>query len=246
MIDLDIKEISELEDDLKKFNKRAFPFATKAALNSTAFDARREAQVIVKRRMVTRNKWTLGSIRVQQTRTLNVRQQAAVVGSTEKYMETQEFGGTRRARGSRGVAIPTGYSAGQEGRRPRTRVPRAPNRLRRIQLAKFRSRARTPMQRMVVAVNLAVARKKRLIFLEVSGGKRKQGIFRVLGGRATKRGWPKGAKLKMVHDLSQRRVRTPQTRWLDPAVTNVLPGMQGHYRRALIFQLDRAGMFRGS
>ena len=141
------KDLKQLEKDLKTFADRAFPFATKNTLNKAAFTAQKIARKDVSVKMVERNRFTQQSIQVEQTRTLNVRQQRSTVGSIADYMEDQEFGAVKRKKGSEGVSIPTGYSAGQQGQQPRTRVPRKANKLASIRLSKKGSRASSRVQR---------------------------------------------------------------------------------------------------
>jgi hypothetical protein len=208
MIDLDLKDIDDLENELKTFAKRSYPFATKQALNATAWGARKQAQRIIGERFIERNKWTRGSIRVEQAR-------------------------------KHGVPIPTAYAAGQEGQQPRTKVPRRPNRLSSIKFNRSRARGKTRKQRILLSVREAVQTGRRFRFIDFGGDKSK-GIMRVLGGRkGTKKGWPKGARLKMVYSLKDRAVRIPKTPWLDPAVEAEMPRMREHFRQALIFQLRR-------
>ncbi len=113
MLSVDDKEIKRFERDLKTFASRAYPFATKATINTAAFETQKVARKRIRRIMTLRNKFTRQSIQVEQARGLNVNTQAAVVGSTQDYMETQEFGGTVRRRGKEGVPIKTSFSAVQ-------------------------------------------------------------------------------------------------------------------------------------
>ena len=82
----------------------------------------------------------------------------------------------------------------------------------------------------------------RFVFLKLRNSR--QGIFRVVGGRrGVKRGWPKGAKLKAVHDLTSQSVVIPATPWLKPAFDQVIPQLPTFYKKALTFQLKRFGLF---
>lgn len=248
MFDINDKQLKRFESDLKQFAKQAYPFATRNTLNATAFQAQREWKHEISQNMVQRNRFTQQSIRVEQTRELKVRHQAAVVGSTAPYMDEQEFGGVKRARGKEGVPIPTSYSAGQGQARPRTRLPRAANKLARIRLRKGKRRiAKTPKQRLIFAVQDAVNSGRREIFLDQdnTAGPR-TGIYKVIGGkRGKKRGWPSGAKLKMLYDLSDKAVRIPRNPTLAPAVARARRAIPLIYKSQLIQQLQRRGLFRG-
>jgi len=238
MIRLERLETPELERILKQLRDKSVPFATKQMVNKTAFDARGYAQEEIEDEMTLRNKWTRGSVRVVQTKTLNIREQRASVGSTQEYMRHQEEGYTSVSRGKHGHAIPTGYSAGQEGQRPRTKLPRRPNQVQNIRLARFRARGKTTKQRALRAVQEGIKSGHRLVYINFGPGKKK-GIMRILGGRKTfKRGWPDGARLKMIHAL-QKTVRIHKRPWLVPAVIRARRNMPGHYRDALIFQIKR-------
>ena len=233
MITIDDKEIRKLERDLKTFASRAFPFASKATINGGAFMAQKTARKDIEIKMVTRNRFTVGSVRVEQTRTLNVNRQLAVVGSIAKYMADQEFGGVNVRTGSEGVAIPTGYSAGQENQQPRTKLPRRPNKLANIQLKRRRGKATSRKQRNVAAVKAAATSSNKFVFLDL--GKRK-GIFKVVGGK-------RKPKLKMIHDLTRTSTPIPKNPWLKPAVDDTRQKMPAIYIKALRFQLKRQGIF---
>ena len=230
------------EDHLKAFADRAFPFATKNALNSAAFKARELWQRDINVKMITRNKFTERSIQVEQSRTLTVSRQSATVGSTAPYMDEQEFGGTKRKTGQEGVALPTSYSAGQDGQQPRTKLPRKPNNIRNIKLQRRGRKAKSRKHAIVIKMQDAISTGKRLIFLDLG---RKKGIFRVIGGsRNFKRGIPRGAKLRMVYDMSEQSVTIPRNPTLQPAVDRTSILMPDLYIKALKFQLQRQGLFK--
>jgi hypothetical protein len=234
MLMVDDKQIKRYERDLKAFASRAYPFATRQTVNASAFKAREIAQGNVRANMVTRNKWTERSIQVDKTSTLNVQRQTAIVGSMADYMETQEFGGTEKSSSGKGVAIATSYSAGQEGQRPRTRLPRRPNKMAAIQLQKRRKKGTSRVQQNFIAVREAAASGTKFLYLDLG---RRRGIFRVTGGK-------RKPKIKMVHDLTRSSVAIPKNPWLAPAVRDTERYMPEIYRDALVFQLQRNKLFR--
>lgn len=244
MFQLNDKSIHKLEKDLKIANDRAFPFATKNTINKAAFIARSISQSTIRNKMTIRNKWTEGSIQVEKTNTLNINSQAAFVGSREGYMEDQEFGATKRANGKEGVPIPTAFSSGEGRGRHRGRLPRKPNKLRNIQLKKLRGRKPTSKkQEHIFKVQEAVLSGSRLYFHEFDNGTR--GIFRVKGGsRKFNKGWPKGATISMVYDMSRKSVRIPATPWLGPSVDKTIPHIAAVYKKSLQFQLDKHRLFK--
>jgi len=242
MFKINTKDVDEFEDHLLTFGERAFPFATKNTVNSAAFKAREIAQKDIRVKMITRNKHTERSVQVEQSRTLVVSRQSATVGSIADYMKTQEFGGTKRKTGSEGVAIPTSYSAGQGEQEPRTKLPRKPNNIPNIKLQRRGRKAKSRKHAIVIKMQDAISTGKRLIFLDLG---RKKGIFRVIGGsRNFKRGIPRGAKLRMVYDMSEQSVTIPRNPTLQPAVDRTSILMPDLYIKALKFQLQRQGLFK--
>lgn len=230
MFQIDDRQIKQLENELKGFKDRALPFATKATVNRAAFETRKVAQETIREDMVNRNRFTVQSVQVDMARTLNIRQQQAAVGSTADYMEDQEFGATKSK-----PALPTGYSAGQEGAQPRTRLPRKPNKLANIRLAKKSKKGHSRKQRNFMAVKQAAQSGQKYVYLDMG---RTKGIFRVLGGKRKPR-------IKMVHNLSRQSVTIPRNPWLAPAVAAVESQLPKFYGDALRFQLKRHGLLRG-
>lgn len=233
MITLNDKDLKKYERDLQTFANRAYPYATRHTVNSAAFKAQEISRDTVRKSMVTRNKFTERSIQVDKARTLSVRRQAAVVGSIADYMETQEFGGVGNSSTGKGVAIATSYSAGQEGQRPRTRLPRKPNKMANIMLQKRKKRGSTRKQQNFIAVREAAQSGRKYLYLDLG---RRRGIFKVTGGK-------RKPKIKMIHDLTRSSVAIPRNPWLAPAVAETEKFIPGFYRDALKFQLQRQRIF---
>ena len=241
MFSIDDKDIKRLEKDLKLFKRRALPFATKNTINSAAFGAQKRSRIDLKENFVLRNRFTVQSVQVDQTRTLNIRRQAAHVGSTEDYMEDQEFGGVKTKGGKEGTPITTSYAAGQGlGNHNRTRLARKPNRLLNIKLKGNKLKgAKNSKQATILKTIQAVKTGKRIVYFDFRGRKKK-GIYRVVGGRITKKGgMPRGVKLRMLHDLSETSVRVPSRPWLAPAVKLTERTIPALYKKSLMFQLRR-------
>ena len=238
MFKINAKDIDEYEDHLKAFGHRAFPFATKATLNTAAFTAQKLARKDINVKMITRNQFTERSILVDQARTLTVSRQSATVGSTADYMETQEFGGTKHKTGKEGVAIATGYSAGQDGQQPRTKLPRKPNRLANIRLRKRSRKGKNKKQDNGFKIWDSITNGKRFVFLDTG---RRKGIYRIVGGS---RHNVHGARLRMVADMTKQSVNIPRNPWLKPAVDRTQILMPDMYTDALRFQLKRLRLFR--
>jgi hypothetical protein len=229
-VTFDDRDLRRFESDLKTFAGRAYPFATRQTINDAAFQTREVAQDRIGRQMVERNRWTRGSVRVERAKGLNVKRQAAVVGSTEDYMETQEFGGKRV-----GGSIPSRYASGEgRGSGMRRRVPRRPNRMQNIRLQRTR-KGRSKAQANVIALKVAVAQKRPFVFMESPG--RFRGVFRVVGGK-------RNPRPELVADLSRRVSDIPTNPWLRPSVDEVTKRLPGIYRRNLKRQLVRHRLFR--
>lgn len=243
MFTVDTREVKQLEADLKRFKEKAYPFASRNTLNVAAFTARKEWQTNIGREMIERNKFTRNSIRVEKAKSLNVNHQAAAVGSIAPYMEDQEFGETKRKKGKEGVPLVTSYAAGQGmGNRRRTRLPKRANALKNIKLRRAKGRAKGRKQRTLLTVLDAIKSGNRTVFLDL--GKTK-GIFRVVGGsKKTKRGWPKGAKLRMLYRMTDAAVTIPANPTLGPAVRTVGAKLNEIHAESLKFQLRKYDLFR--
>ena len=231
MFRIDNSEIDKLQADLEKLKDRALPFATKNTLNEAAFIAQKKSRRFIKRELTLRNKFTVSSIRVEKARTLNIRRQASIVGSTADYMETQEFGGLKESKAKEGVPIPTSYASGQQGAIPRTRLPRRPNKLANIRLAK--TRFKNVRAKNTAKIKAAAQSGHKYIFLNLG---RSKGIFKVVGGKRKQR-------IKMVWSLMRRSVRIPAKPWLKPNMVATIPLIPRIYEKSLKFQLKRHRIF---
>ena len=228
---IDAAKVRMFEARLAQFRKGAFPVATRQTLNAVAFKARALAQENIREKMVERNSYTRNSIRVEKAVGSDVSAQFSRVGSVADYMDEQEFGGTKTKKGKEGTPIATGYSAGQAGQRPRTRLPRRANTLRAIQLLGGGRIGDTSRQRNAISVRRAEPNS--FVFLE---SWRFKGLFRVVG---------KGRRraVRMVHDLSRESVSIPKRPWLGPAVDAATVAIPRLYLSALRDQCARIGFF---
>lgn len=232
---LDTKAIKLLESQLKAFKERAMPFATKAAINSYAFETQKKAKEIIREKMILRNKFTERSIIVQKTNSLRIDEQESRVGSTQEYMREQELGDTKQKRGKYGVAIPTSVSAGQAmGSKPRTKVPRGRFKMSSITLSKTTRGKRSKKQDNIVRIKQALKRSQKFVFLELNT---KKGIFEISGTA-------KKAKIRMVYDISRSSVIIRKREWLSPATSHTKQHMDAIYFKALRFQLERHNLFK--
>jgi len=232
MFEIDARDVKKYERDLKDFAGKALPYASRAMLTRSAFDARKEAQGNIRERMTTRNAWTVGRVRVEKARSLNIKQQEATMGSLAAYMETQEFGGMETG-GGKYQPIPTSYSAGQGRGAKRTKLPRKPNRMQAIQLRKRTGAGLSRKAANQAAIQEAAGGGNKFVFLDLG---RRQGIFKVTGGK-------RRPKVQMVWDMTRRYVRVPATPTIGPAARTTQQRMPQFYSEALVQQLKRHRVF---
>ena len=235
MFNVNTRNIKQMESDLKTFARQALPFATRQTVNDAAFQTQKIARADVREDMVNRNRFTVQSIQVDRARTLQVRRQAATVGSIADYMEGQEFGAVKSKTGKEGVSIATAYSAGQrQNARPRTRLPRKANKMAQIQLQRRRKGCNSRKQQNLIAIKQAASTGRKYVFLDLG---RRKGIFKVVGGK-------RRPKIKMVHDMTRQSVVIPKNPWLKPAFDETTRMLPAFYADALRFQLRRRNLFR--
>jgi len=240
-IKMDKAPLEYLENELDKFGKHTMPYAIRDTLNTMAYETSRVAKKNADRLFVMRNTFTARSIQFERAKSLDMRRMESAAGSLQTYMREQEEGFTRCKSGKHGVPVPTSYAAGQQGARPRTKPVRRANWMARLKVARARRRAQTRGQDIVLAVQTAVATGQRVVFLPL----RHPGLYRVLGGRRTERGWPKGAKLKMLYSLEDSTITTEPRRWLEPAAKLVISKREEYYRKAVLRQIEINRQFRG-
>ena len=234
MIAADMHEVERLADHLERFAKRAIPYAARASLTSSAFEAREAWTKQLGAELTLRNTWTKRSLRVEKARSLDLRRMEAVVGSTADYMRKQELGGRERKRGKHGVPIPTSVASGEgRGAKPRRRVVRRPNRLASIQLRTVRS-IKSRRQRNAATISRAKRAGKKYVFLDLE---RSKGLFRLAGGK-------RRPKVDMIWDLSRPAVRVAPNPTLGPALAAVEPLLLRIHLRSLREQVRRNGLFK--
>jgi hypothetical protein len=239
-IEFDKRPLEQLENDLDKLGERALPYSVRDTLNTAAYKTSELAKKNARRIFTMRNQFTTRSIQFEKTFARRIDDMESAAGSLQEYMREQAEGFTRHKKGKHGVPIPTSAAAGQEGARPRTKVIRRTNWINKLRVARARRRARDRGQEIVLAVREAVETKQRVVFLRL----RNPGLYRVLGGRKVKRGWPTGARLQMLYSLEKSSTRTRERDWLGPPSRLVGAKIGDYYREALIRQIERQRLFR--
>ena len=191
-----------MEAELDKYAK-AIDFAIVATLNDQAFASRTFARQNLRDQMTLRNKWTVGSVRVERAK---LSDPEAATGAIDSYLYKQEFGGSEQAKGV-GVPLPTSFGSGEgDNAIPRTRLPRRANRLPNISITKLNARG-SRKRRNAIKVSHAARTGRKFVYLDLA---RRKGIFKITGGK-------RNPRPKMLFDLSSRSTRTPPNPWLLPA-----------------------------
>lgn len=250
VLSVDTRQIRRLADDVKKLSKSAYPIAVERTLNDSAKTARTLSRERIKKQMINRNAFTRNSIRFVLAKKGPVSGKFSTVGSIAEYLEGQEFGRNESKKttkgGESGVAIPTSFSAGQDEKsKPRLKIPRAGNKMARINLNRKKSKTSNKKQSLLLSVNRAVFTGRRYFFHDF-GGSKSRGIFKAVGGSkssAKKGGWPKGARISLVWSMRQRSYTIPKNPWLKPATNETQKMMPAFYASALKFQIERQKLF---
>lgn len=225
---VDTKGIKRFEKDLRKLNRKGFPYAVKATLDSVAFDARKQWQGEIQERFTLRNRYTVSSIRVEKAKGRNVSSMHSTVGSVADYMEHQEERGETRRGGKYGPPVPTlDARSGKSEKRPVAR----PNKLSRIQLgARGLSKFSTKRQKIAVAASMAARSGSKYVMLPIAGS---EGIYKLSGSARRPR-------MRMIWSMSNASVRIPPQPTMKPAVQQSMKRTSKHYEKALKFQLMMA------
>lgn len=239
-MDIDSKEIENLEKVLKVFSKVAAPIAFQQALNETATKTRIRAQDNIRDNFTTRNKWSERSVFYSRATGLNVDKMQAEVGSGQEYMAQQETGFTRTSIGKHGVMIPTPAAGGETGNRDRTRAILRRNQRRVIKLHKSNKRYADPMQRNAQEIQESVKAGVRFWYGSLGYVNKASGMWQIRGSvRKNGKGWLRGLTMRRIYTASERSIVTPKTEWLQPAGEKTLKNFDEYYFKALQRQLER-------
>jgi hypothetical protein len=213
--------------ELEKVAKRAFPHATRNALNAMAFEGRKLWQQEMRGTFTLRNKWTEMGVRVFKAKGVSIPRMKATVMHPDGYLYKQEYGGIEPR-----SAVPTPTAAGQGRAGKRTKLVRRPFKVGAISLGD-RLKAGSRAQRNVAAVHMAAKAGRRFVYLE---GAKKHGIFLIKGGKRRPR-------VEMLHDTTSGSHRVPPPPTLQPAI-NKLNGIAPKLmKEAVVEQLRRAKAF---
>jgi len=237
MFKMDDRSLKGLQHDLRKYASKVAPLVERDTVNNAAFKGQKRAKQIIRRRFIVRNTWTMRSVRVKKANTSNKSRIWARLGSTEDYLETQEFGKTIPKRGAKGVTIPTAIASGEaQGTKPRRRVVRRPNQMKAIRLLRVGTKAKSRKQFIVATIKAAAARggARRFVYLPFN---RHPGIYWITGGK-------KKARIRQIFDLSRKSITIPPTPWLLPASKRGQKSIPAFFVKSTKYHLHRAGLFK--
>lgn len=224
-IHFDDREFRKLAKRLHTAAPKALQYTARDALNAAAFEARKAWRSEMESTFTLRNRWTVGSIRVEKVRGLNLRTMQSRVGSGLAYLKTQEEGGEIRGRGQQGYRYPTKRA------KPPGRVVRQRFRMARLQLTSpDLSGLGSTRQKIAVAARKIRASGVRFAFLDVSPTSK--GIYQLMGSRHR-------PKMRLVWDMTRGSVHIPRHGTLEPAVARTRRRMPRFARAALLRQLKR-------
>ena len=236
-VDFDDREFRQLARRLERDAPKALGYAARNALNRAAFDARKQWQREMQSTFVLRNRWTLGSIRVEKARGLDLQRMESKVGSGLKYLAKQEEGGPKGGGGAYGQPIPTGVASGEgRGARPRRRVVRPRFRLAAIHLGDRPGGSRK--QRNAAAIRKAQEAGAKFVFIESGKG---TGIVQIPKARRTRkrRGRRRAGKIQLLWSLAHSGVRIPPHPTLKPAFDWADRRFRRYVKAELLKQLKR-------
>lgn len=198
-IDIDLSQAKRLERILAGIRQRSVGFAIKNTLNDLAFSARRNIIAKIDHDFVNRNTWTKRSIKVERARYTG---EFSEVGSTEKYMAKQEFGGT----GEKYVANPNA-----SGENSRARVRRKPirqsNWINKLTTARVKRTDGNLREKNISSLKQAKEQGQKYVILDRGGGRR--GLYRVLGTK-------KAPRSKLLYTLRNAPVKIKKHATIGP------------------------------
>ena len=231
-VEVELKDFERLQRDLATFAKRSVPYATRAALTSSAFALREAWQSEIKGSFTLRNSFTERSIRVDKATGTNLQTMQATTGSVASYMGEQEEGATIHGR-SKHKPIPGPAAAGQKPGSKRTRLVRAGNKLGAINVLRPITKG-SKKRRNAAAIAQAIAKGKKVALLErKKGGK---GLFAVSGGK-------RKVRMALLWDLSRGSVKVKPEPTLQRSLRRIESKLDRIHYTELLKQLRRARVF---
>lgn len=210
IIDIDVSDFADFGESLGRLKEKAWPYAVRGTLNTVAFDTSREwRRQIENGDLQVRNTFTVRAITVDKATGTNIMNMRSTVSAPKApWLEKLETGGIEE-RGN----VPTGSAAGAGLSKPKRKRALGKNAtLASVTLAPRVTRG-SRRQRNRVAVKMAVASGRKLVFLDL--GKRR-GVFKVMGSKSN-------PQVRMLFDTSKPSHQVKKHATLGPAVRLVTP-----------------------
>jgi len=255
---VNLEGVERYEKRLRAISKKAVPFAEQKALNEVAAAGKLEWQDEITSAFQLRNNFILNSIKTTRA---NSSKLVSSVGSINKGMALQEFGGLSRPIKGKNLPIASTFAAGERRKSTkRKKKVRKVNRLKTIQLRKSArggqyntktGRKMSNKQELMLKIRAAAfegsAKKK---FFYHKGPKIRAGIYTVWGSPSQSdiddghSLYTHGVRLEMVQDLSQKTATITERPTMRPAMLRILPKIRVFYARALLREIKSQKAFR--
>jgi len=223
-IDFDWDGLREMQKDLRICATDAIPYASRDALNSTAFEARKTWQGEMAKTFTLRNQFTQRSVRVEKVShaTKDINRMQAVIGSVAPYLDEQEEGATMLGDGGHSYPTPVRTNP----KRPVTRRNWQPN----IKLWGGRPKFGSPKQRNAINISRAMRAGGQMVI-----------PLQTRYGTVLARTMPTGetVKLKILWNLTRTSVRVSPHKTLEPTMQEVERLMPRAMIKAIVFQMRR-------
>jgi hypothetical protein len=217
---------------LRSLSERHEKIAIQQTINDLVWEARRRWIQEMQSSFTLRNRWTVGSIRVETAQQSSVDRIRAVIGSVALYMSLQEHGGSKFGTGKHGVRIPTNAAAGQSGGGKRTRPVRGAYRMASIDMAIDPFTGGTIKKRVARSIARARAQGKRFIFLKDGAS---YGIYKLAS-------MSKGAKMTKLWSMGKTSVHISSQPTLDRASTAAMKTLPHRWNVRLRERLTKCGL----
>lgn len=237
-MDIDYKELQNLQKQIAEASSVAIPIACQQTLNNVARIAWRDGRKNTDTMFQNRNTWTKRTQTYQQTKELDIDKMVSVAGSSAGYLAQQETGFTRTASGPAGVWVPTPDAADQTGirtkpvkyrfRRGKIRLPRKS-----IKGSGGRKRAKSSAQMRFYNIYNAVAGNG--FFWGKLGDN--MGMWK-MDGEIVK-GKIILTSVRLLYSANKRSITTGEHKWHTPAVEMAIGAEGEEYFKALKRQWSR-------
>lgn len=142
-------------------NGKGTAHVVREALNTTAFTARTQWHREMDSTLILRNNFTKKAVNVVRAKGSNANKLQSVVGSIAPFMDNVEQGQRETKKGKHGVAVPTGFAAGQKGANPTTKLVRSAFYIRKTDVGNINAAVQKFSKReQRNAVSMAMARRR--------------------------------------------------------------------------------------